>query len=87
MRRDFIKGTLADDVFNYHLYTHILSGEYAARAKDLRTYAATSKVPQRTALGRLTVGVTGRPAPLGIPNHTREQLARRLGSAPARSDL
>lgn len=45
MRRDFIRGTIADDVFNYQIYTHILSGEYAARAKDLRTYAATSKVP------------------------------------------
>ncbi len=38
LRQDFIRGVVVDEVYKYKIFTHIISGEYAARVNILRTY-------------------------------------------------
>ncbi len=40
---DFVRGVLAEDILGNRIYTHVISGEYAARVDDLWTYDAVSK--------------------------------------------
>jgi translation initiation factor eIF-2B subunit epsilon len=40
LRHDFIRGVLTDDVLGNKIYSHVISGDYAARVKCLRTYNA-----------------------------------------------
>lgn len=43
IRQDFIRGVLIDDISGHKIFTHVITGEYAARVKDLRTYDSVSK--------------------------------------------
>lgn len=40
LRQDFIRGVLTDDILGNKIFAHVISGEYAARVRDLRTYHA-----------------------------------------------
>jgi translation initiation factor eIF-2B subunit epsilon len=42
VRGDFMTGVLGDDITDHRLFVHILESEYAARVKDLHTYASVS---------------------------------------------
>jgi translation initiation factor eIF-2B subunit epsilon len=41
-RNDFMTGVLGDDITDHRLFADIVETEYAARVKDLRTYASVS---------------------------------------------
>eukprot|EP00457_Paulinella_chromatophora_P000730 gb/GEZN01000730.1/.p1 GENE.gb/GEZN01000730.1/~~gb/GEZN01000730.1/.p1 ORF type:complete len:774 (-),score=197.38 gb/GEZN01000730.1/:1458-3524(-) len=43
MRKGCLRGTLSADILGNKVNAHIISGEYAARVSDLRTYDAVSK--------------------------------------------
>lgn len=38
LRQDFIRGVLTDDILANKIFAHVITGEYAARVRDLRTY-------------------------------------------------
>ncbi len=42
VRNDFMTGVLGDDITDHRLFADIVETEYAARVKDLRTYASVS---------------------------------------------
>eukprot|EP01117_Protostelium_nocturnum_P008341 TRINITY_DN2977_c0_g2_i2.p1 TRINITY_DN2977_c0_g2~~TRINITY_DN2977_c0_g2_i2.p1 ORF type:complete len:549 (-),score=154.99 TRINITY_DN2977_c0_g2_i2:534-2180(-) len=42
LRKDFVIGILTSELLTDAIYTHVISGEYAARVKCLRTYEAVS---------------------------------------------
>ena len=42
-RHHFIRGILAEDILSNHIYTHVISDQYAARVGNLNTYDAISK--------------------------------------------
>ena len=42
LRHDFMTGVLGDDITDHRMYAHVVHTEYAARVKDLRTYASVS---------------------------------------------
>lgn len=43
LRSDFVCGVLEQEILGNKIFTHVISGEYAARIKDLRTYDSVSK--------------------------------------------
>jgi translation initiation factor eIF-2B subunit epsilon len=43
LRSDFMTGVLGDDITDHRLFAHIIHEEYAARVKDLHTYASVSQ--------------------------------------------
>jgi translation initiation factor eIF-2B subunit epsilon len=43
IREDFLSGVLGSEIFGLRIFTHIVTGEYAARLQDLRTYSSLSK--------------------------------------------
>jgi translation initiation factor eIF-2B subunit epsilon len=42
LRADFLHGVLTSEILGNTIHTHVIKDEYAARMKDLRTYAAVS---------------------------------------------
>ena len=43
MRKDFVHGTLVDDMKGYKLFAHVIQGQYAGRVKCLSSYDSVSK--------------------------------------------
>lgn len=43
LRRDFVKGILSDEISGNKIFTYEISGEYAARIDNLRSYDSVSK--------------------------------------------
>jgi len=43
LRQDFMRGILSSEILGSKIYAHVISGEYAARVKCLRTYDSVSK--------------------------------------------
>ena len=43
VRNDFMTGVLGDDITEHKLFAHIVQNEYAARVKDVRTYASVAR--------------------------------------------
>lgn len=43
LRADFLHGVLTSEILGNSIHTHVIKHEYAARMKDLRTYAAVSR--------------------------------------------
>jgi hypothetical protein len=43
MRKDFVHGTLVDDMKGYKLFAHVIQGQYAGRVKCMSSYDSVSK--------------------------------------------